>query len=134
MSTYLLDTNVCIEFLRQRNTSVAAKLATHAAAEIRLCSVVLSELYYGALRSADPVANWADVQKFAVAFQSLPFDDAAAAWHARLRAEMARLGTPLGPHDSLIAAIAMAHGLVVVTHNINEFSRVAGLTLEDWQT
>jgi tRNA(fMet)-specific endonuclease VapC len=63
----------------------------------------------------------------------LPFDDAAAEAYGRLRAELARRGTPIGPNDLMIAAIALAHDLTLVTHNTAEFSRVSGLRLEDWE-
>ncbi len=99
-----------------------------------LCTVVLAELLYGALRSRDVAKNLADVRNFIVGFSSLGFDTAAAEEYARVRADLAAKGTPIGPNDLLIASIALAHGLTLVTHNTVEFSRVTGLVLEDWQT
>ena len=64
----------------------------------------------------------------------MPFDDRAADHDALLRATLERAGTPIGPNDLLIAAIAVANDLTLVTHNTGEFSRVPGLRLEDWQT
>ena len=49
-----------------------------------------------------------------------------------LRADLARQGTPIGPYDLLIAGIAIANGLTLVTHNTREFSRITTLSLEDW--
>jgi tRNA(fMet)-specific endonuclease VapC len=66
-------------------------------------------------------------------YASLPFNDQAADQYGRLRAHLASQGTPIGPNDMLVAAIALANGLTLVTHNTREFSRVPGLTLEDWQ-
>jgi tRNA(fMet)-specific endonuclease VapC len=66
-------------------------------------------------------------------FVSLPFDDHAGEEAGRVRAYLAGLGTPIGPNDLLIAAIALANGLTLVTHNTSEFSRVPGLNIEDWQ-
>ena len=66
-------------------------------------------------------------------YLSLPFDDAAADVHARVRRHLESLGAPIGPYDLLIAAIALANGCTLVTHNTNEFSRVPGLSLEDWE-
>ncbi|HEV3257827.1 MAG TPA: type II toxin-antitoxin system VapC family toxin, partial [Gemmataceae bacterium] len=63
---------------------------------------------------------------------SLPFDDAAAAHYAPLRADLESKGTPIGPNDYQIAAIALANNVTLVTHNTQEFSRVVGLFLEDW--
>ena len=60
-------------------------------------------------------------------------DDAAAEVYARIRADMLTAGNPIGPNDMLIAAIAIANGLTLVTHNTNEFQRVSGLAIEDWE-
>jgi tRNA(fMet)-specific endonuclease VapC len=65
-------------------------------------------------------------------FESLPFDDAAAAVYGRIRADLTVQGTPIGPNDLIIPAIALANNLILVTHNTREFARVAGLVLEDW--
>lgn len=131
---YLLDTNICIEYLRHGNTSpVCAKLAAVLDSDVVICTVVLAELRYGALRSHDPSKNLADVRNFVVRHSSLDFDIASAEECARIRADLAAKGTPIGPYDLMIAAIALAHGLTLVTHNAAEFSRVVGLSLEDWQ-
>ena len=63
----------------------------------------------------------------------MPFDDRAADEYGRIRAHLAGLGMLIGPNDLLIASIALANGLILVTHNTAEFSRVPGLKLEDWQ-
>ena len=63
----------------------------------------------------------------------LPFDKAAANVHAQIRVHLERLGQVIGPYDLLIAAIALANNLTLVTHNTNEFSRVPGLVIEDWE-
>jgi tRNA(fMet)-specific endonuclease VapC len=132
---YLLDTNTCVQYLRKGSTSlIAAKLSSLPAGDVMLCTVVLGELLFGALRSRDVVKNRADVRKFAAAFAALDFDSSAAESYATIRADLAAKGTPIGPNDLLIAAIALTQRLTVVTHNTAEFSRVAGLTLEDWQT
>jgi len=68
-----------------------------------------------------------------VNFESLPFDDAAAGKFGEIRATLARLGTPIGPYDLQIAAIAMVNGLTLVSHNTREFLRVTGLQLVDWE-
>jgi tRNA(fMet)-specific endonuclease VapC len=64
---------------------------------------------------------------------SLPFDDRAAEVYGRIRAHLTATGMAIGPNDLMIAAIALANGLTLVTHNTAEFSRVPGLTIEDWQ-
>jgi tRNA(fMet)-specific endonuclease VapC len=131
---YLLDTNTCVQYLRYGTASpVAGKLASAKPGEAVLCSIVLGELLFGAWRSQDAAKNLVDVQTFGAGFQSLPFDDPAAYVYAEIRADLAAKGTPIGPNDMLIAAIARANGLILVTHNTSEFCRVVGLSLEDWQ-
>ena len=63
----------------------------------------------------------------------MPFDDQSALIYGQIRAQLAASGTPIGPNDLLIASIALANNLIVVTHNTREFSRVGGLRLEDWE-
>lgn len=74
----------------------------------------------------------AEVERFLAAFTSLPLDDAAADVSAAIRATLAQAGTPIGPYDLFIAAIALANDLTLVTHNTTEFARLSGLRLEDW--
>ena len=100
-----------------------------------LCSVVLGELLFGA-SNGDPEyldENLALIHSLQQEFRSLPYDDDAAVRYARIRVSLKRLGTPIGPNDTKIAAIALANDLTLVTHNTAEFSRVPGLKLEDWQ-
>jgi len=94
---------------------------------------VKAELRYGAEKSTRRELTLQKLEVFFARFCSLPFDDAAAQAYGTVRAELARRGRPIGPNDTLIAAIALAHDLVLVTHNTEEFRRVPGLTLEDWQ-
>jgi tRNA(fMet)-specific endonuclease VapC len=64
---------------------------------------------------------------------SLPFDGVVAETYGRIRVQLEALGTPIGPNDLQIAAIALANNLILVTHNTREFSRVSGLRYEDWE-
>ena len=130
---YLLDANACIAYLRHPDCAVATRLASVRPDDVRLCDVVKAELYYGAHRSARPEENLRQIERFFSAFTSLPFDSLAAEVCGRIRAELAAVGTPIGPYDIQIAAIALANGLILVTHNTREFSRVTGLLLEDWE-
>lgn len=107
---FLLDTNVCVQFLRGKNLPIRQHLSSSPAHEVCLCSVVLSELYCGALRSAKPLKNRADVDQFAAAFACLLFDQAAADVFASIRHHLETRGTPIGPYDLQIAAIALANG------------------------
>jgi tRNA(fMet)-specific endonuclease VapC len=130
---FLLDTNACVAYLRRAGSPVRQRLAQHDLADIAICSVVYAELCYGVLRSADPASGHARLTLFLANFVSLPFDDRAAEIAAAVRADLAGKGLLIGPHDLLIAAIALANDLTLVTHNTREFGRVAGLKIEDWE-
>ncbi len=131
---YLLDTNTCIRYLNGRAPNIRARLRATHRDQVRVCSIVKAEMFAGALRSTDPVRSLARQTAFFARFISLPFDDAAAEAYGRIRADLLAAGTPIGPNDMLIAAIAVANGLTLVTHNTTEFSRISGLTLEDWES
>jgi len=131
--TYLLDTNTCIKYLNGKSENIRQRLETLQPQDIVLCSVVKAELFYGAMKSANPQKNLAKLQPFVSRFVSFPFDDVAAEVYGRIRADLEKLGTPIGPNDLLIAAISIANDVTLVTHNTREFSRVAGLKLEDWE-
>ena len=131
---YLLDSNVCIAYLRGRSLSVRQRLARTPPGDIRLCSVVKAELAYGTLRSAKPDENKSRVDVFVQPYRSLAFDDAAAQQFAAIRRQLEGQGMTIGPYDLQIAAIALANACTLVTHNVEEFSRVPSLLLEDWES
>lgn len=129
---YLLDTNVCVSFLNERNPRLMARLRRALESDLVLCDVVKAELYYGAQKSERAADNLRRLDGFFSRFRSLPFDEPAARSYGRIRAALDAAGTPIGPNDLLIAAIALAHELALVTSNVGEFSRVEGLSVEDW--
>lgn len=131
---YLLDTNAWVQFLRNAHALVVQRIKARQPSELRNCSVVAAELYYGCLCSNQPAANRAKVDSVLQPYLCLSFDDAAADGHARIRRHLESLGTPIGPYDTQIAAIALSNRCTLVTHNTKEFSRVPGLSLEDWET
>lgn len=130
---YLLDTNTCVRYLNGRAPKVRVRLQAEAPADIAVCSIVKAELFYGAVRSQNPQRTLARQQFFLKQFVSLPFDDLAAEHYGQIRAHLATAGTPIGPNDLMIAAIARARGLILVTHNTGEFGRVSSLALDDWE-
>lgn len=133
---YLLDSNVCIAYMRQSDPALVQKVQNADPKDIRLCSVVLGELYYGAFHglAAHQAPSLALIAQLRRTYSSISFDDSSAEVYGRIRADLAAKGLLIGPYDLMIAAIALAHGLTLVTHNTAEFSRIAGLPLEDWQT
>jgi tRNA(fMet)-specific endonuclease VapC len=130
---YLLDTNACIRILNDTSPSLVQRLASHTPSEIRLCSIVKAELLYGARHSQRVTENLKLLTRFFAPFVSLPFNDRCAEHYGQIRAEMVQAGTLIGPNDLLIAAIARAYDLTLVTHNLEEFGRVRDLRLEDWE-
>jgi tRNA(fMet)-specific endonuclease VapC len=131
---YLLDTNACIGYLNGRSVGVLQRLQTLHPEDVVICSITKAELFYGARRSRNPEQVLAKQRLFLEAFQSLPFDDRAAEQYGEIRAVLARAGTPIGPNDLLIAAIALTHDVILVTHNTREFGRVPNLRFEDWES
>lgn len=131
--TYLLDTNVCVEYLNGRSRQVIGALQRHTPADIVVCSIVKAELHYGVQRSKNPQDALAKLETFLGPYRSLPFDDRCAEVYGRIRARLAEMGSLIGPNDLLIASIAVAHGATLVTHNVREFGRVDGLVYEDWE-
>jgi len=130
---FLLDTNVCIQYLRGHSPNLVKILHSHRPEQIAVCSIVKAEMYFGAMKSRDPAKTLLQQDIFLQEFESLPFDDRAARYFGEIRADLSRQGMPIGPYDLQIAAIALANGCTLVTHNISEFSRVKELALEDWE-
>ncbi|MCB0080928.1 MAG: type II toxin-antitoxin system VapC family toxin [Caldilineaceae bacterium] len=132
--SYLLDTNVCIRYMNGRAPGVLRRLQALQPTEVVVCAVVKSELFYGAQRSQNPERSLAAQRQFLQPYLSLPFDDAAAEIVGRVRAQLAASGTPIGPYDLQIAAIALANACTLVTHNVREFSGIPDLVYEDWES
>ncbi|MDY6803698.1 MAG: type II toxin-antitoxin system VapC family toxin [Cyanobacteriota bacterium] len=130
---YLLDTNVCIVYLKNRNSRVNRYYNTIESDKIAVCSVVKSELFYGSMKSNNPQKSLNIQLVFLRQFVSLPFDDSCAEIYGKVRADLEKKGTPISSNDIQIASIALANNLILVTHNVREFSRVEGLTIEDWE-
>lgn len=131
--SFLLDTNVCIRYLQGRLPAIRDAIHARSPELMTVCSVVRAELFYGAMKSQFPIETLAKQRLFIDRFPTLPFDNNAALLFGKIRAELQRHGTPIGPYDLQIAAIALANDLTLVTHNTREFSRIDGLRLVDWE-
>ena len=129
---YLLDTNICIALLKGTDPVLAKNIASHQPHDFALCSVVKAELIFGARNSQKVEANLTLLHHFFDSFTSLPFDDSSAEHYGVIRTTLSRQGTPIGANDLLIASIALAHNLAVITRNRNEFLRVPALRVEMW--
>ena len=131
MLIYMLDTNIVIYTMKNKPALVRAAFKKY---DSRMCisSITYMELVYGAERSSNPERNLMSLEGFVARMDVLPLGDSAAGHAGQIRAELAKLGMPIGPYDQLIAGHARSLGLVLVTNNEKEFSRVAGLRLENW--
>lgn len=130
----LLDTNICIYLLNQRPgfEVILRRMDGRRQGEVALSAITLAELRFGIAASQRRPVNLAKLELFLAAFEIVPFDAPAASTYGSLRAQLQARGTPIGPLDTLIAAHALALGAIMVTHNVREFGRVPGLTVENW--
>ena len=131
---YLLDTNTCIYIINRKPPSAVDRIRSKQPEDIAVSTVTIAELEYGVYRSQKIDQNRIALLEFLVPLTILDFDQGAAAVYGSIRSSLEARGTPIGPMDLLIAAQAMSHGLILVTHNEKEFSRVDGLGIENWTT
>lgn len=129
---YLLDTNICVFVIRQKNTNLMDKLRSFKVEELAISSITLAELRYGASKSANPWKNHAALDLFLSPLAIVDFDVECAAVYGKVRAELERIGQPIGSFDTMIGAHAVRLSLPLVTNNTKEFKRISGLIIEDW--
>ena len=128
---YVLDTNTLIYFFKGMG-NISIHLFDAAPKDIGIPAVVIYELEVGIAKSSSPGKRRLQLKQFTSTVNILPFGLNEAKASANLRANLEKKGTPIVPHDVLIAGTAMANAGTLVTHNTQEFSRVKGLKLEDW--
>uniref|UniRef100_UPI004056882E type II toxin-antitoxin system tRNA(fMet)-specific endonuclease VapC n=1 Tax=Candidatus Electrothrix sp. TaxID=2170559 RepID=UPI004056882E len=131
MLKYMLDTNIVIYAIRNRPRQIRQSFKAH---QGRMCisTVTLGELIFGAERSQQVERNLADIEGMVSRMEVLPFDNSGAYHFGQIRAELYRIGQPIGPYDMMIAGHARSLGLILATNNTKEFERVPGLRLENW--
>lgn len=129
---YLLDTNICIYIIKKKPESVLKKITKLDPQQMGISSVTWSELIYGAEKSQLREKNLEALKKFIVPFEVFSFSEKEAEKAGEIRAELERIGKPIGPYDILIAAHAKTLNLTLVTHNEKEFHRIKGLKVETW--
>ena len=136
MSFYLLDTNICIFLLNQRQgyERIVQRMDGLERRQVGLSAITVAELEFGVAASQRQGDNFQRLERFLVDFEVLPFDRDAAKPYGALRKVLQAQGTPIGPLDFLIAAHALALKARLVTNNTGEFLRVPGLAVEDWST
>jgi tRNA(fMet)-specific endonuclease VapC len=131
MLTYMLDTNICIHAMKNYPPNLLEKFNA-LAEELCISSITLGELHYGAEKSARRADNLTAIQHFVARLDVLAFEAKAAAHYGQVRAELERAGAPCSPHDMQIGGHARSEGLIVVTNNMREFSRMPGIRAENW--
>ena len=129
---YLLDTNVCIYFMKNKYPELTQKFLSCNPSDLMLSSVTVFELEYGAEKSKWSAQTRQKLAMFLAPFDIAPFtaDDAITA--GKLRGFLEKKGMPIGPYDLQIASQALSRGITLITHNVGEFSRVPNLKIEDW--
>jgi tRNA(fMet)-specific endonuclease VapC len=127
---YLLDSNAVIALLNKSSDALVRKLRQRDPGMVATSVIVMQELFYGAFESGRVERNLAALEQLHLPLLEFEWSDAREA--GEIRAHLHKRGTPIGPFDALIAGQARARGLIVVTNNVREFSRVPGLGVEDW--
>jgi tRNA(fMet)-specific endonuclease VapC len=130
---YLPDSNVWITLMRNKNSQVYSRLASHSDADILMSSVVVAELYTGACKSKRVADNINLVEMLIEKYGVIEFGIKEAKAYGSIRADLELRGQMIGPYDVQIAATALHHYLTLVTHNVDEFKRIPNLLIEDWQ-
>ena len=129
---YMLDTNVVSELVRRPAGEVAQRVAALVPGSFAISIIVAAELRYGAERRGSARLT-RQLEAVLAAIEVLPLEEPADRLYGEIRGELERIGRPIGHNDLLIAAHARASGAILVTNNVGEFSRVPGLTVENWQ-
>ncbi|MGB8579759.1 MAG: type II toxin-antitoxin system VapC family toxin [Candidatus Sulfotelmatobacter sp.] len=132
---YLLDTNACIALINGAPKPVRSRFqkAVRGAGQIYIPSIVTFELWYGAAKSSRVSLNTQRLEIFLSGpVTVLPLEEEDSRVAGSIRAELEKSGTPIGAYDVLIAGQALARQLTVITANVSEFSRIRGLSWQDW--
>ncbi|MBU58782.1 MAG: VapC toxin family PIN domain ribonuclease [Alcanivorax sp.] len=131
MLRYLLDTNIVIDVIKRRPMEVL-EVFNRRAGEMAISTITEAELVHGAEDSQHREHNLRQVEDFTSRLEVLDYGRKAAAHYGDIRADLERKGTPIGVNDLHLAAHARGEGLILVTNNMREFERVAGLRVENW--
>jgi tRNA(fMet)-specific endonuclease VapC len=128
---YLLDTNICIYVINDRPKGIVERFRKHRLGDIGVSTITAAELAYGVAKTRSE-RNRNALERFLLPLEIADFDHAAALVYGSVRADLERVGRPIGPLDLLIAAHALALGVTLVTNNEREFGRIPDLKIENW--
>ena len=130
---YLLDTDVCIYIINKRSPGIIEKISNLNPLEIKISSITVAEMEYGASKSKNRERNRSALKNFLAPFKIINFDTKDAEIYGIIRAELERAGSIIGPYDLQLAAQALRWGYIFITNNIREFQRINKLKLENWR-
>ena len=130
--TRLLDTDISSYVMKRRDPVLTARVRGFARGELKVSTVTVFELEYGARRSPRHASLMRVIEAFLRNVEVLSFDRDAARKAGEIRAELAAAGGMIGAYDLLIAGHARALDATLITNNVGEFSRVRGLSVENW--
>jgi tRNA(fMet)-specific endonuclease VapC len=128
---WLLDTNILSDLIRNPSGRIAEQIRRNGETNIRTSVVVASELRFGAAKKESERLT-AQLEAILAVIEILPLAAPADRLYGELRSKLELAGTPIGGNDMLIAAHALASDHILVTDNEREFSRVEGLSIENW--
>lgn len=128
----MLDTNICIYAIKHKPEKVLEELQRHDPSDVCISAVTYAELIHGVEKSAAIEKNRLALSLLLANIEMFDFDAKAADCYGKIRAELEKKGSPIGPLDMMIAGHALSLEFTLVTNNMKEFSRVSGLRLENW--
>ncbi len=128
----MLDTNICIYIIKKRPPSVRERFAAFRIGELCISAITVSELLYGVEKSGVPEKNRRALEAFLLPLDVAEYDFKAAVEYGKIRASLEKEGRVIGGLDMQIAAHARALDLTLITNNLKEFERVAGLRVDNW--
>jgi tRNA(fMet)-specific endonuclease VapC len=130
---YLLDTNICIYLIKRQHPEILSRLLRVGFDRIGISTITLAELEYGVANSVRSMEAQTALLEFILPFEIMDFGYNAASCYGKIRKELKDKGQPISDMDMLIASVAMANELIVVTNNEREFRRISGLAVENWK-
>jgi tRNA(fMet)-specific endonuclease VapC len=132
MTRFLLDSSFCIACLRRKPWALQV-LGSVPLASVAVSSLTVGEMVLGANLSDHPSRELANVEAFLRPIQVLPFGRDEAFQRAGIEAQLRKQGNRIEAEDAMIAATALALGMILVSGNTKHFGRVKGLKIVDWE-
>jgi tRNA(fMet)-specific endonuclease VapC len=129
---FMLDTNICIYIQRHKPPSVLGRFETLQPGQAVISVITWGELLYGAAKSRQSKLAFRLLEEFSDLVPVLPMPPDSGKSYGQIRADLEKIGRPIGNNDLWIAAHALGSGLTLVTNNIKEFERIPHLKIENW--